>query len=360
MLADKQLLFSIFILLFLSCNHEHSYTFAIKDFRKSLQPRLKEVVSKGIVKTYALNEASDKEIMQLAQSEHPVLRATAYGEMLHRKSFNHFAVLMNHLDDTATIEMDAGEFGIWAKTISDYILFEAKWKTKESKDKTINEVLTRHNYLESAYQILLRLEPQEKYHSIIKDMATRPRYLNQEGYELGFADIEYALYGLAKFKEKQDVEIIKQQLLKNVSSLSYISFQLMKEFPDSAYMDVLQEYHKLRFYRFSGYRRNGFSGYNSDRAEPEDFIRALAVQKNDRSARIMDTILHRLPTIACFPQKESVIGEMENQIWQHPCPSYQKLREELKKQGVKESDVIITPGHYKEPIDTNTSEHIRW
>ena len=60
-------------------------------------------------------------------------------------------------------------------------------------------------------------------------------------------------------------------MAKNVWKLSYVSFQLMAEYPDTAYFDVLRAYHRRQFYKSTGHRRNGFSGYIYDRAEPEDF-----------------------------------------------------------------------------------------
>jgi len=79
--------------------------------------------------------ATDNELKDLSQSEHPVLRSSAFREMFHRKSFNHFDVLMSHLDDTAIVDTDAGEFGIWTRTVSDDILAEASWETHEAKNK---------------------------------------------------------------------------------------------------------------------------------------------------------------------------------------------------------------------------------
>jgi hypothetical protein len=195
--------------------------------------------------------ATDEELVRLGRSEHSILRTAAFREMLERKSFNHFDIIINHLDDTALVFIDAGEFGIWDRTVSDDILQEGSWKTEEAKAKTVEQVLAKHNYLWSAYIILERLEPQAKYYPFIKDMATRPRRLScNEDYELGFGDIEYALYGLAKYKKKEDVQIIKNKLMKHVWELSDVSFRMMKQFPDTAYIDVLQTYHRRRFYSF--------------------------------------------------------------------------------------------------------------
>lgn len=347
-----------FTLLFWSCSTDSKYNYAIKDFRNSLQSHLTDIVSKGIVMPYdsSLTQmATDRELMQLSRSEHPVLRATAFREILQRNSFNHFDILMNHLDDTAIVETDAGEFGIWTGKVSDDILQEATWKTINEKEKTIEQVLTKHNYLQSAYIILEQLEPQEKYYQCVKEMATRPEYVN-------FRTIEYALYGLAKFKKQDDLQIIKEQLMQNVWKLSDISFMLMKEIPDTTYFDVFQAYHRRQFYKFSGNRPGGFSGYIADRAAPEDFIQALVMQQSDNSAKLLDTMLKRLPSQTCMPDKENIIDEVIKEIWEHPCSAYIKLREKIKPKAEEIFKWRITIGidsSFQIPVDT-TPKKIRW
>lgn len=300
--------------------------------------------------------------MELTQSEHPVLRASAFREILHRNSFNHFEMVMSHLDDTAIVETDAGEFGIWSRTVSDDILLEAEWKTEDDKNKTVEQVLTKHNYLRSAYIILEQLEPQAKYYPFIKDMATRPRRLTDDGYELDFNDIEYALYGLAKFKKQDDVKIIKKQMMQNVWKLSDKSFRLMKEFPDTTYFEVLQAYHRRQFYKFSGNRPGGFSGFIADRAAPEDFIDALVAQQSNNSAKLLDTMLNRLPLQTCMPDKKTIIDEVIMAIWEHPCSAYASLREKIKPKAEEISKWQITipvDSSYQIQVDT-TQKRIRW
>lgn len=334
MIKLKHFLLLTLIVCLFSCKNEQGKSYAIKDFRKSLQPFLFKIVSEGIV-TYHdssdIKSITDDELIRLGKSENAILRATALGEMLDRSSFNPFNIVMKHLDDTAIVATDNGEFGIKFETVSDYLIGRAEWETTQARDKTIESVLTKHNYLSSAYNILTKTEVQEKYYPYIKDMATRPRRLDRyDGYELAFYEIEYALYGLAKFQKKEDVQIIRNKLMKNVWELSDVSFRLMKEFPDTAYLDVLQTYHRRQFYKFSGIRPHGFTGYNADRAAPEDFIEALVVQQNDRSAKLLDTILTYLPKYACMPDKENIINIVKEQIWQHPCPAYVRLREKVK------------------------------
>ena len=366
MSKPRQLLFLGLAILFFSCRNDNAYPFAIKDFRKSLQPHLIKIVSEGIVMSYdssLRNMATDRELMELSRSEHPVLRASAYMEILERKSFNHFDVLMENLDDRAFILSDEGEFGISRRTISDDILRKAKWRTDEAKSKTVEKVLTKYNYLRSAYLVLTEIKPQEKYYPFIKDMATRPRWLSPDGYELGFNDIEFALYGLAKFRKAEDVEIIKQQMMKQVWMLSNISFELMEKYPDTAYLDVLEAYHRRQFYEFSGNRRDGFTGYHADRADPEDFIHALSVQQNERSARLFDTLLIRLHSMPCMPDKKGIEDEVVRAIWEHPAIAYASLREKTKtraKEVLRQGMSISIPiDRHNEPVDT-TIESIRW
>jgi hypothetical protein len=357
----KQLLLPTLLVCILSCKNEQDNIYAIKDFRKSLQPFLFEIVSKGIVTSGGphIKSFTDHELILLGRSENPILRATAFGEMQHRSSFNHFHVVMNHLDDTAIVATDAGEFGIWFQRVSDYVIQETTWETLEAKNKTVEKVLTKHNYLRSAYTILTRMEAQEKYYPFIKDMATRPRRLSSYGYELYFRDIEYALYGLASFKKPNDVGIIKKRMMQNVWELSDMSFSLMKQFPDTAYLDVLQSYHRRQFYEFSGIRPHGFSGVVADRAAPEDFIGALAVQQNDRSAKLLDTMLTYLPKHTCMPDKENIINEVIMEIWERPCPAYAKLREKIRPKAEEILKTRITLDRIDIPVDT-TRKEFRW
>jgi hypothetical protein len=306
-----------------SCKTDNKYPYAIKDFRKPLQPQLTRIVSKGIVGYYyrVLSIiATDNELIQLGQSEHPVLRATAFREMLYRKTFDHFDIVMGHLDDTAVVATDAGEFGLWYRTVSDDIIEEATWKNSEDENKTIDKVITKHNYLRAAFKFVANIEPQEKYYPYIKDMAER------EGKMAGIynpytEDVESALYGLAKFKKKADVEIIKARLLSIGWRLGLSSFALMREFPDTAYLAVFEKYYPGNFYS-SICRESSIdnAGY---------FINAIAVYKNERSAKILGSILNRKPFINCPGDTNSLKHTLIYAIWDNPCEAYAKLRKQI-------------------------------
>lgn len=250
-------------LVFYSCNTSQPETYAIKDFRKALQPGLIKAVSNGIVSWDSTFQyiATDNELRQLASSEHPIIRAIALHEMLERNGSGHSNIVRDNLNDTAIIAVDHGEFGWAFETVADHLIAWAYWNTKEELDETIRLVVSKHNYLRSAYIILPNLDPEEKLYPFIKDMATRPRKLSEDDYEMGFRDIEYALYALAKFKKQEDIQTINQVIKQNHGSLTYTTLELIRDFPDTSYFEILQRYHRYHFYDFSGNRRGGFTGF---------------------------------------------------------------------------------------------------
>lgn len=330
-MTSNKLVWTILILVtgVLSCNNKDKdgYTYAIKDFRKPLQPFLTKIVSRGIVKHVdsALRYmATDKELLQLSKSEHPALRAAAFREILKKKSFNHFELLMNHLDDKAMVIEDEGEFGAHFITVSDYILLKATWKNEQEKNKTIDAVITKHNDLAAAYTILMQIEPQEKYYPIIKKMVERIHKYYEVGDFVNNTDnIAYALYGLAKFKKKEDIKIIKEYLLHYYPELPEIGFWLMKEYPDTAYMQVYEAYYPGRFYKTICREKN------IDKAT--DFINSIANYKNERSATILDSILNKKAFVNCPADTNTLKRFLITAIWNNDCKAYSKLRKQIEK-----------------------------
>lgn len=364
---SKQILIFLVATLLYSCKAKTKspskarYPYAISDFPESLQPDLVRLVEKGIVEgnDTSLRKASDADLIRLGNAEHPLLRVAAFREIMERPSFNHFDVVMNHLDDTALVFFDVGEFGIKDGSVSDDILFNTTWKTEAEKDKMVEEVLSRHNYLQAAYAALWSLEPREKHYQSIREMASRSTGV--WGFELNFGSAEDALNGLASFRKKEDIPLIKERLLERCWKISDKGFQLMQNFPDTAYMDVLEKYHEREFYNFTGFRPHGFTGFPTSNAAPEDFIRALVVQQSDRSAALLDTMLTILPKMGCFPDKESVTNAIITEIWDHPCPAYARLREKIRRRAeeLNKNRGILTMIPSTGISDT-TKRTIRW
>lgn len=351
MLKQVNLIYFILIALCLSCkNSDNKYPYAIKDFRGDLQPHLSRIVTKGLVMHVdsALRYmATDQELDRLSRSEHPVLRAMALREMLHRKSFNDFEIVMGHLDDTVIVPTSAGEFGIWYQMVSDYILRKAEWENQEAKNKTIEEVITKHNYLHCASIIIPELEVNERFYPFIKSMANRPLKANPYDPEVVFQDIEYALYGLARFRKKEDVALIREKLVSNSHYLRNVSFLLMKQYPDTAYLDVFQAFYPNAFHNSNCKFRFG--------TPTTEYIESLVIYQNERSAKILETILQQLPDLQCRVNLKGIEATLINEIWKHPCPAYSHLREKIKTRA--ENNPIQT---FKMEIGDTIPDKIRW
>ncbi|MEO5892727.1 MAG: hypothetical protein ABIQ31_20935 [Ferruginibacter sp.] len=339
--------FSLTILFtLLACNNENKNSYAIRDFRSLLQPYLTKLVSEAIVPSSdssIKNLASDKELVQLSHCEHPVLRAVALKEILERNSFNHFDILMAHLDDTAIIATNETEWGIQYGTIADYLIDHSQWKNQEEKNKTINAVITQHNYLRSAYSILYKIEPREEYYLYIKNMTTRHKLFNE---------IEDALNGLAKFKKSEDVKIIQAILLARESEMTEKSFTLMELYPNQLYLDVYEEYYKYSFYR------SICRDHNSNRAV--DFITSLATYKNEKSAAILNKILNRQPMKKCAADDNRLKEELILAIWNNPCVAYTKMRNQIEPAvNSYKKHTIVLPDEKKYAPEL-TNELITW
>jgi hypothetical protein len=227
--------------------------YAIKDFDLSLQPCIKNIVSTGIVgydssTKFLTMHATDDDLRKLSKSEHPVLRAVPLREMLNRKTFDHFAVIMDHLDDTAILGTDAGEWGIRYLRVSDDCVQNGRWKDSTSKDQTVKALITKHNYLHSAYRSLSYVQPLSEYYPYIKQMALREPYSDDDLFPVQFEDREYALYALAKYKKTEDIPIIQGLLKTNSWKIGELSFKLMEDYSNTAYLDVYEKYYPRQYY----------------------------------------------------------------------------------------------------------------
>jgi hypothetical protein len=309
---------------FTACRQNDKNTYAICDFSKNLQPYLTNIVSQGIVgydlsTEFIKKYATDKELLQLSKSEHPVLRAIAFREMLERPTFNHFDLMMNNLDDTAIVATDAGEWGVHYFRVSDDMLINGgRWKDSTAKAKTIEEIILKHNFLTSAYQRAGWVAPDEKFYAAIRQMVQRERGM-YDNYE----QTEDALYALAKYKKQEDISLIKQMLLKHSWGSGEVSFELMATYPNEAYLEVYESYYPRNFYR------KVIEDWPNAPTMAISFIKSIAVYKNQRSEKILDSILNRKPFMLCPTDTATIKRELTYAIWNNRCPAYEKLLKQV-------------------------------
>ncbi len=311
----------VILLALAGCNHDVRTTYAIRDFSKTLQPYLVSVVSEGVVghdtaTRFIIKHITDEDLKRLSQSEHPVLRTLAFREMQDRPTFDHYNLIMTHLDDTAIVSIDDGEWGIRYRRVSDEVLQHGRWKDTFALKRTIDEVVLKHNYLGSAYGKLTGLERMEVYYPSIKEMSQSERSFCDYLY-----DNEQAFYALAAYRKKEDIPAIKQFLSSNVSRLSEISFGLMEDYPNETYLDVYEKYYPRSFYR------KICRDQKTDDAI--SFIKSVAMYKNDRSEKILSLILNRKPFMPCTTDTNYLRTELMYTIWNNPCIAYSKIRSQV-------------------------------
>jgi hypothetical protein len=304
--------------------NEHS---SIYDFNNSLRPYLLTIVNKGVAgydsaENYIEAHISDVDLRKLSRSEHPVLRTVAFRIMLERPSFDHFNIIMNNLDDTAVVAIDAGEFGIEYKQVSDDLIWHGRWKDSTAFNKTIDELILRHNHLISAYSKLDVIELKDSYYPMIREMA------QEDFYDIGRPSIEHreiAWEALAKYRKKEDIEIINQAIRTRLPFVGLTSFWVMEKYPDTAYMEILETYYRKHFNRAICKEENFDI--------PGAFIRAVASYKNNRSKELLTELLDRKPFVRCCPRIDTgyVKNDLYNAIWNNPCPQYEKLRKRIAK-----------------------------
>lgn len=311
-------LLPILVCLTLSCTTPRTKFPAIRDFSPSLQPALISAVATSVAgydtgATYIRHHATDSELALLSRCEHPILRAIALREMTKRPSFDHQKIMLQHLDDTAIVLVDHGEWGDVFRTVSDQMVEEGRWSTEKDRQLVLDEILEHHDYLRSAYTGLEHVDTPEKYYDHIKVMVTRDRPYDQ---------IEYALYALAKCGKKEDIPQIKEILLANTGMAGAASFDIIAAYPDTSYMEVLKHYFWHGFYRRICRERSIYPAV--------DFISALGCSKDTASARMLEFILAKQPFMPCLVDTSSLKEAVMNAIWNNPCPAYSRLRRQIK------------------------------
>jgi len=302
------------LLCLLSCMH-HRSSYAIRDFPDTLQTWLVRAINTGIVgydtaTGFIRDHATDSEITLLSKAEIPILRAIALNEMAHRPGFNHNLAIRNHLDDTAIIFKDFGEWGVRDVSVIDYVIHNGEWKTEAARDSLANEVVLQHDNLESAYDALSFLPSRPEYHDHIIKMALRDRNYQRQ--------IERALFALATYRRKTDIPLIKEVLLEHRGSFTMSSFGLMEKYADTAYLEILESYYPRLYYR--SFRETSYIDVAGS------YIDALASYKADTCAKILTAILNRKPFVTYPVDTIALKDRLFNAIWNNPCRAFSALR----------------------------------
>jgi hypothetical protein len=303
----------------MSCHNKQRYPYAISDFPNRYQPYLVSILNTGIAgfsdeEKYVGEKFSNADLKKLSKSEHPLLRTVALRKLLDRKSIDHLSLILSHLSDTAWVSIDMGEWGYNYCMVSDDMLDHTIWQIEKGRKTIEQKLVTQHPYLSTACKLVARMEPKEEYYLHIKKMLSRKRWY--------FIDLSHAAYGLAAFQRKDDILLIKDLLMQNLLDLDETSFLLMQKFPDTAYLEVLQE--------FSGSPlRLQICVYGNSSVLPM-FLKTVATYKNQTAAGILSTILNKKYLLNCGRDTIYLHREILSAIQENECPAFAGINKEIK------------------------------
>lgn len=311
-----------------AANSQIKYPYSFKDFNPALRPYLEKIVNAGgdcyyvSGSNYLIDSTSVDELKKMTLSEHPLLRAAAfhalcykgnnpksdsilstYPETAHTDSLINVesrrnsnlidSILLNHLDDTATITFCRGEFGRAYIYVSDYYLYTSRHKTKILETVLQDEIMSNHNYLATAYNYdfisFVKMKNENSY-PIIKKMATSHHAWSR--------DEEYRIISaLSEYKKKEDVQFIFKKLeWLNWGPDESGAFAIIENNPDTSYFKLIERFY--RGHKHAIEKKNYLQYYRDPyqlvyREKFFSFLGATAAYKNQKSLDILNEILQK-------------------------------------------------------------------
>jgi hypothetical protein len=183
--------------------------------------------------------ASDVELRALTNDTNAVVRCYSFHALALRKDSALFSILLRHLNDikeVSTLSYDVGG----ADKVGDYFIdvltpkyvdlraYKLNTQQREKLDSIL--IYDKKIHLWAKEQLLSKLKPQPNNYERVREMALTERN-------------SFAVVALAKYKNHNDVQIIKDYL-KN-SKMQYYAVCAVKEFPDPEfYPELIQLFEK--------------------------------------------------------------------------------------------------------------------
>lgn len=320
----RKITFILICSILFSCGDKKPYPNKISEFRPDLQIQLNKLKKENYVYTtdtiassFLKENCSKEELVQLLECDVPLLRVIAFRTLINRKDKDYFKILLGHLNDTAKVFWSEGD--LQGETmVSDLIIEEVNRKlTQAEKSILVDSVLLKHLYLNSSISMMIDMNPQEKYYSLIKKQTSiiKSSNLSDECEKLALT------YSLSKYKKEKDLEYIKNNF-KKFSILpacnDYI-FKSIEENPNKAFFPILEKY----FYEIIKKKKQ----YTGD--DLKYYSRAIAKYQNKESLALLKEILDKknYPDTWYFKDNEDNVFRA---IHKYKVPIYEALYKKMK------------------------------
>ncbi|WP_298119425.1 hypothetical protein [Flavobacterium sp.] len=318
----KKIAYIILISILFSCGREKPYPNKISDFRSELQIHLKKLASEKklpssdtIARNFIKENCTKEELLKLLNCEDPILRVIAYRTLVNKNDKDYFKILLGHLSDTTKVEWWYYEDAADNFMVSDLLIRKAVDSRKlrqTEKNILVDSVLLKHIYLPNSIGMMMDINPQEKYYSIIKNQSSKS---SDECEKLAIT------FSLSKFKKENDVEYIKNNFKKfseNPNCNNYI-FKSFEEFPNKEFFPILVNFFNEEIKKKKQFGHDALKYY----------CRAIAKYKSQESLELLTQILDRknYPDTWYFKYNEEFVFKA---IHKYNDPIYDNLYKKLK------------------------------
>jgi hypothetical protein len=177
--------------------------------------------------------ATNQELATLTHHSDAVVRCHSYYLLAQRKKVDFFPILLDHLKDTASVVVFHADVGT-TETVGNYFVEITKSNADSMQQSMIDSILLfdKTIRIETKYVLLSEIRPNPNYYKRIKEIASTEKRPE-------------AVLALARFKNKDDIEIIKHILQKKESgrydifSSQYWGIYCAREFSDSSFYPYL-------------------------------------------------------------------------------------------------------------------------
>lgn len=175
-----------------------------------------------------LKSVSSTNTLKRLFKSHPsvAVKCYSYWALTERNdNVNYLELLKSNLTDNRKIETMFGCF-ISSTTVADFLISQS-YNVISKRDSIALDslILYSKNGLESKYRLLMNIPPMEKYYDEINKLA-------KERSE------KTAIIALAKYQKHEDIDLINEELSKNLNDPFYILLAI-KNFPDKAFIPGL-------------------------------------------------------------------------------------------------------------------------
>ena len=183
--------------------------------------------------------ATTEELRALTDNNNAVVRCYAFQALVARKKTGVFAILVNHLYDTANVRTfegcimnseKAGDY--FLKTVMPPGSTSRKYAISNKEKETIDSILVFDDRicLNAKAETIKHLAPEKRYYN-------RLRELFLAGHN------EYAIIPLSKYKKQCDTALIRSLLRDNVHLARYYGLWAIRNFPDKTFFPSICDIH---------------------------------------------------------------------------------------------------------------------